>query len=145
MGPKDTIQVPVNGYVIYRTKLDNAGTWLIHCHIDFHFLAGMGMVMQIGDLRSRPGQKWNAGPLKRNRECPLKNHQEIIWYFGMNPKTCRCVKPGTDVYFMWNDKHHNVNQRTDLDDCYNLPYTNTNPEYGPFKFSSLEIGKEFYF
>ena len=34
--PKDVIQVPRNGYVIIRTKLDNPGAWIFHCHIDFH-------------------------------------------------------------------------------------------------------------
>ena len=40
--PKDVIQVPNNGYVIIRTPLDNPGTWIFHCHIDFHLSIGMG-------------------------------------------------------------------------------------------------------
>ena len=43
--PKDVIQVPNNGYVIIRTKLDNPGTWIFHCHIDFHLGLGMGLGM----------------------------------------------------------------------------------------------------
>ena len=41
--PKDVIQVPNLGYVIIRTKLDNPGNWIFHCHIDFHLSLGMGM------------------------------------------------------------------------------------------------------
>ena len=68
--PKDVIQVPNNGYVIIRTHLDNPGTWIFHCHIDFHLSIGMGLgildllmkikvnnhilVQQIGDF-----ENWN--------------------------------------------------------------------------------------
>ena len=41
--PKDVIQVPNRGYVIIRTRLDNPGTWIFHCHIDFHLSLGMGL------------------------------------------------------------------------------------------------------
>ena len=41
--PKDVIQVPNLGYVLIRTKLDNPGNWIFHCHIDFHLSLGMGM------------------------------------------------------------------------------------------------------
>ena len=44
--PKDVIQVPNNGYVIIRTRLDNPGTWIFHCHIDFHLSIGMGLGKQ---------------------------------------------------------------------------------------------------
>ncbi|ORY91398.1 Cupredoxin [Syncephalastrum racemosum] len=42
---RDTVRVPANGYVILRYRADNPGAWLFHCHIDWHFLAGMGVVM----------------------------------------------------------------------------------------------------
>ena len=45
---KDTIQVPKNGYVILRTKLDNPGFWLFHCHTEFHLDLGMALILQIG-------------------------------------------------------------------------------------------------
>ena len=38
--PKDVIQVPRNGYVIIRTKLDNPGAWIFHCHVDYHLRKG---------------------------------------------------------------------------------------------------------
>ena len=41
--PKDVIQVPNKGFVIIRTHLDNPGTFIFHCHIDFHLSIGMGL------------------------------------------------------------------------------------------------------
>ena len=41
--PKDVIQVPNNGYVIIRARTNNPGTWIFHCHIDFHLAIGMGL------------------------------------------------------------------------------------------------------
>ena len=41
--PKDVIMVPNQGYVIIRTHLDNPGTFIFHCHIDFHLSIGMGL------------------------------------------------------------------------------------------------------
>ena len=113
---KDTIQVPPGGYVILRTKLDNAGTWIFHCHINFHVEIGMAMVLQIGEL-GKPnleGQDWCTGPLKRNEVCETPppspgggNHSFVSiyllsfilgpafinWYYGME-NAHRCVKPG---------------------------------------------------
>ena len=40
---KDVIVVPNRGYVIVRTFLDNPGTWIMHCHIDFHLSLGMAL------------------------------------------------------------------------------------------------------
>ena len=56
---KDTVQVPTNGYVIFRTPLDNPGTWIVHCHINYHVEHGMAMVFQFGKPRS-----WAMGPDK---------------------------------------------------------------------------------
>lgn len=29
-----------NGYAVIRFKADNPGTWLLHCHIEFHTVSG---------------------------------------------------------------------------------------------------------
>ncbi len=42
---KDTVIVPVGGYVRLRFPRNNWGWWMIHCHIEPHFLAGMAMVV----------------------------------------------------------------------------------------------------
>ncbi|XP_022088125.1 laccase-5-like [Acanthaster planci] len=45
---KDTIQVPERGYVVIRFKADNPGWWQFHCHTEFHFLAGMSILIHVG-------------------------------------------------------------------------------------------------
>eukprot|EP00644_Phytophthora_capsici_P016005 jgi/Phyca11/115201/e_gw1.28.153.1 len=32
------------GYVVFRMKADNPGVWIMHCHIDWHFVLGLGML-----------------------------------------------------------------------------------------------------
>jgi iron transport multicopper oxidase len=32
------------GYVVFRLNADNPGVWLMHCHIDWHFVLGLGML-----------------------------------------------------------------------------------------------------
>ena len=63
---KDTIQVPTNGYVIYRTFVDNPGCWIVHCHINAHVIEGMAMVYQVGELGGESGQDWPLGPFRDN-------------------------------------------------------------------------------
>eukprot|EP00092_Neocalanus_flemingeri_P093779 GFUD01119216.1.p1 GENE.GFUD01119216.1~~GFUD01119216.1.p1 ORF type:complete len:831 (+),score=115.56 GFUD01119216.1:2-2494(+) len=117
---KDTIQVPPRGYVIIRTKLDNAGTWIFHCHINYHVTIGMAMVLQIGEP-----QDWCTKPLKRNVECetppppPGGGPTTINWYLYMENAE-RCVTPGMNVTFNWVNKNHNVNLMTqkNYDSCY---------------------------
>lgn len=46
---KDTVQIPSSGLVRLRFNSTNAGFWLMHCHIDWHFSVGMGFVFQVGD------------------------------------------------------------------------------------------------
>ena len=58
------LQVPRNGYVIIRTKLDNPGHWLVHCHIEVHVKQGMSLVVKIGETGD-----WNTGPESLDVEC----------------------------------------------------------------------------
>ncbi|XP_075147903.1 uncharacterized protein LOC142221913 [Haematobia irritans] len=46
---KDTVQIPILGYIIIRFKSDNPGFWLMHCHIERHFMDGMAAVLKIGE------------------------------------------------------------------------------------------------
>ncbi|KAL3669985.1 hypothetical protein V7S43_005356 [Phytophthora oleae] len=32
------------GYVVFRMNADNPGVWIMHCHIDWHFVLGLGML-----------------------------------------------------------------------------------------------------
>ncbi|XP_076435749.1 uncharacterized protein LOC143275484 [Babylonia areolata] len=51
---KDTVTVPDGGYTIVRFKADNPGVWMLHCHMEFHNAAGMGLVMQVGEASQFP-------------------------------------------------------------------------------------------
>lgn len=51
---KDTIAVPADGYVVLRIVTDNPGYWFFHCHFAYHLVAGMGLVLQVGDPEDNP-------------------------------------------------------------------------------------------
>ncbi|KAK9739103.1 ferroxidase fet3 [Basidiobolus ranarum] len=42
---RDTVQVPANGYVVIRFRADNPGIWPFHCHIEWHFEAGLAVTI----------------------------------------------------------------------------------------------------
>eukprot|EP00092_Neocalanus_flemingeri_P019227 GFUD01020828.1.p1 GENE.GFUD01020828.1~~GFUD01020828.1.p1 ORF type:complete len:939 (-),score=141.75 GFUD01020828.1:668-3415(-) len=157
---KDTIQVPQNGYVIVRTKLDNAGTWIFHCHINFHVTIGMAMVLQIGEF-GKPaweGQDWCTRPLTKNKKevCPTKppspdgGPEDIYWHLGMeNEHYYRCVKPGENVTFVW-EYGHSVNwlKPENWNDCHwnkttrqvNRDLIDEKRGYGNYVFSNMIHG-----
>jgi len=47
---KDTINVPLGGYVIMRFLADNPGFWVMHCHTEYHAVGGMAFVLQVGEI-----------------------------------------------------------------------------------------------
>ncbi|XP_076674750.1 uncharacterized protein LOC143372467 isoform X2 [Andrena cerasifolii] len=51
---KDTVKIPMGGYVIIRFKANNPGWWLIHCHFSWHHLTGMEMVIHVGEEQDLP-------------------------------------------------------------------------------------------
>jgi FtsP/CotA-like multicopper oxidase with cupredoxin domain len=51
---KDTILVPLNGFVRIRVRTRNANLIFFHCHYDFHLSIGMAGLLQIGDLKDLP-------------------------------------------------------------------------------------------
>ncbi|XP_022095078.1 laccase-25-like [Acanthaster planci] len=51
---KDTVNVPVGGYVVVRFVADNPGWWLFHCHSEPHLSAGMSMVIHVGTDNDLP-------------------------------------------------------------------------------------------
>jgi len=38
---RDVIGVPANGWAVIRFRANNPGVWPFHCHIDWHFAAGL--------------------------------------------------------------------------------------------------------
>ncbi|XP_033638235.1 laccase-5-like [Asterias rubens] len=69
---KDTVAPLSGGYVIVRFVADNPGWWLFHCHVSFHFTAGMTMVIRVGSDKDLP-------PVPRNfPRCGGDWHQDDI-------------------------------------------------------------------
>eukprot|EP00475_Leptophrys_vorax_P012633 TRINITY_DN19031_c0_g1_i1.p1 TRINITY_DN19031_c0_g1~~TRINITY_DN19031_c0_g1_i1.p1 ORF type:complete len:612 (-),score=122.60 TRINITY_DN19031_c0_g1_i1:1169-3004(-) len=42
---RDTIRVPGQGYAVLRFVADNPGVWFMHCHMEWHLAAGMGVIL----------------------------------------------------------------------------------------------------
>ncbi|RLN44443.1 hypothetical protein BBJ28_00006137 [Nothophytophthora sp. Chile5] len=44
------------GYVVFRMNADNPGVWLMHCHIDWHFVLGLAMLfVEAEDVLQKQG------------------------------------------------------------------------------------------
>jgi len=54
---KDTTMSKGEFFTVFRLRTWNPGYWLFHCHIDFHFKLGMGIVVDIG-----ADSEWSAPP-----------------------------------------------------------------------------------
>merc|ERR1711939_1106340 len=46
---RDTTDLPASGWVAIRYLTDNPGAWLLHCHIQWHLVSGMGLVLVEGE------------------------------------------------------------------------------------------------
>jgi len=46
---RDTVELPASGWVVIRYITDNPGGWLFHCHIQWHLVSGMALVLVEGD------------------------------------------------------------------------------------------------
>jgi len=55
---RDTVNVPMKGQTMIRVVANNPGPWIFHCHIDLHLVAGMAMVLVVGDT-----SEWPVPPL----------------------------------------------------------------------------------
>ncbi|KAJ6036778.1 Iron transport multicopper oxidase fetC [Penicillium herquei] len=42
---RDTFVLPPQGYFVIRFVADNPGVWIFHCHIDWHLMQGLAMVL----------------------------------------------------------------------------------------------------
>lgn len=43
----DTWTTPPHSYVVFRLTANNPGAWMMHCHMDLHLEAGMGMLWSV--------------------------------------------------------------------------------------------------
>ncbi|GAA0176313.1 oxidase [Lithospermum erythrorhizon] len=56
---RNTIDVPVGGWVVIRFVADNPGVWLMHCHIDSHLIWGLAMAFLV---ENGPGMLQSVRP-----------------------------------------------------------------------------------
>ena len=42
---KDTVVIPVGGYVVIQFLADNPGYWFMHCHVETHLREGMAVII----------------------------------------------------------------------------------------------------
>ncbi|XGW25631.1 hypothetical protein V3C99_006775 [Haemonchus contortus] len=55
---RDTITLPVGGYIVIRFRATNPGWWFAHCHLELHAMSGTAYAFQVGehkDIASPPG------------------------------------------------------------------------------------------
>ncbi|KAI4345213.1 hypothetical protein L6164_012356 [Bauhinia variegata] len=45
---KNTVAMHPYGWTALRFRADNPGAWAFHCHIEYHFYMGMGVVFEEG-------------------------------------------------------------------------------------------------
>lgn len=48
---RDTANVPPSGWQAIRYVTDNPGAWILHCHIQWHIVSGMALVLVEGEDR----------------------------------------------------------------------------------------------
>ena len=45
---RDSINIEGHSYAVIRFRSDSPGLWLLHCHVDWHMVKGLGVVLQEG-------------------------------------------------------------------------------------------------
>ncbi|XP_017760663.1 PREDICTED: laccase-like [Eufriesea mexicana] len=68
---KDTLAVPNNGYTVIRFRANNAGYWFFHCHFVYHQMAGMELILKVGEQSDLPPVPPNF-PRCGNFKAPIK-------------------------------------------------------------------------
>ncbi|PIO71448.1 multicopper oxidase [Teladorsagia circumcincta] len=46
---RDTITLPVGGYIVIRFRATNPGWWFAHCHLELHAMSGTAYAFQVGE------------------------------------------------------------------------------------------------
>jgi hypothetical protein len=84
---RDVALLPSGGYLIIAFKVDNPGTWLMHCHIAWH--ASSGLAMQILE---------NTDRMVIHDRAALEEtcQQWDKWYAGDRVKQCSAWHPFQD-------------------------------------------------
>ena len=75
---KDTVIVPVGGYVVIRFRADNPGWWFLHCHIEPHQLEGMSMVVREGTPPPPPDSFPKCGNFEIAKPKPGSSTRQVV-------------------------------------------------------------------
>lgn len=51
---RDTIALPIGGYVVIRFRANNPGWWFAHCHFLIHHIKGMAFAFRVGEHDQMP-------------------------------------------------------------------------------------------
>ena len=66
---RDVVSVPPLGWATIRIVADNPGTWLVHCHIDWHMAAGLMLTLVEGGDQLTASHIAEAMPAEFPTEC----------------------------------------------------------------------------
>ena len=85
---KDTVTIPVGGYVVLRARFDNPGYWLAHCHIMSHLIGGMAFFLAEAVDRIPPPPK-NFPVCRTNSKFSQKEFDKYQGGCRMIGETCK--------------------------------------------------------
>uniref|UniRef100_A0A914BUE1 C-type lectin domain-containing protein n=1 Tax=Acrobeloides nanus TaxID=290746 RepID=A0A914BUE1_9BILA len=100
---RDTIALPIGGYVVIRFRADNPGWWFSHCHFLVHHLKGMAFAFRIGEHDQMPvppqGFPHSCGiykqpPLSTLRTTPPPRPGNSTSQSGGTTASCPAPAPG---------------------------------------------------
>ncbi|EJU02139.1 ferroxidase [Dacryopinax primogenitus] len=102
---RDTIMIPAGGSVNLRFRADNPGTWMFHCHIEWHLEAGLAVIFAEAPLVS---QQTIQIPQYLSDQCAMQGIPPSGNVVGKNSTTDfsgQALGPYTQYYlFGWTTK-----------------------------------------
>lgn len=66
---RDTFNLPQSGYVVLAFQTDNPGSWLLHCHIQWHIHQGFALTLVEGSPSSIQGVYGSGEDAEMRRVC----------------------------------------------------------------------------
>ncbi|KAI8323257.1 hypothetical protein GQ54DRAFT_338753 [Martensiomyces pterosporus] len=82
---RDTLVIPPYQYITIRFRADNPGVWLLHCHMDIHFVLGMVMTFVEAPLE-----------LQKSQQVPVEMF-ELCWKQGVKTSGNAAGNAGFDL------------------------------------------------
>ncbi|KID64078.1 Cupredoxin, partial [Metarhizium hybridum] len=76
---RDTVELPSSGWAVIRYITDNPGAWLMHCHLQWHIVSGMAVVLIEGEDKL-PGLLGSKAPPTISTAVSFRSgYQHIAW------------------------------------------------------------------